>query len=134
MPSKDDKHNLLLLDFPADDSWQVKCKLEHDTGMTFEVRWIEGRIKVHRLRRIINYFLFPLKPFMQRKRLGVLIAWQQFYGIVFAWLCKLFCVKKTVKLVIMTFIYRPKAGVMGKFYEWWVKKAVCSHYVDKVVV
>ena len=23
---------------------------------------------------------------------------------------------------------------MGKFYEWWVKKAVCSHYVDKVVV
>ncbi len=134
MPLTHDKRNLLLLDFPADGTWPMKRRLEQDTGMSFEVRWIEGRIKVSRLRRVMNYFLFPLKPFLQRKRLGVLISWQQFYGIVFAWLCKLFSVKKTVTLIIMTFIYRPKAGVMGKIYEWWVRKAVCSRYVDKVVV
>lgn len=134
MPSQNDKHNLILTDFPATDSWAVKRRLEHDTGMAFEVRWIEGRIKVHRLRRMMNYFLFPLKPFVQRRRLDVLITWQQFFGIVFAWLCLLFHVKKSVKLIIMTFIYRPKRGPAGRLYEWWVKRAVCSRYVDTVVV
>lgn len=135
MPStKEEKRNLILADFPVDDTWELKRQLDAAVGRPFEVRWVEGRIHVNRFKRMANYFVVPFGPFLHRRRWNIVVTWQQFYGIVFAFLSRLFGVKKTCRLVILTFIYRPKHGLAGKLYERWMRYAVNNRYVDLIVV
>lgn len=34
----------------------------------------------------------------------------------------------------MTFIYKPKKGLKGKAYDWFMKRIVCSEYVDRFII
>jgi len=60
--------------------------------------------------RYMSYFLCPLIFLFKRKHYDTIVAWQQFYGINFAFLSRLLHVKHCNRLIIMTFIYNPNGG------------------------
>ena len=62
------------------------------------------------------------------------LCWQQFYGIAIAFFCRLFHMKKKYQLVIMTFIYKQKKGLAGRLFYHFVKYAITSPYVDKIIL
>lgn len=80
--------------------------------------------------RYMKYFIFPLKIFLKRKRYNVIIGWQEFYGLIFAFYCRLFHVNKINKVVIKNFIYKPKKGVLGKIYFRFMNYIATSKYID----
>ena len=63
-----------------------------------------------------------------------LLCWQQFYGIAIAFFCRLFHLKKRFRLVIMTFIYKPRSGFAGRLFERFVRYAVTSDAVDRILL
>lgn len=81
------------------------------------------------LRRYATYIFRPLSVVF-RKDLERIVAWQQFYGISYAFWSRLLRRSKTAQLTAMTFIYKPKRGFVGKVYERFVGYALKSCYID----
>ena len=100
--------------------------------------WLVMHSKDNGKKGIIHYLrfiFFPLKVFIKRKKIKKLIlSWQQYYGLIYAFYCKLFHVKKANSLIIMMFIYNPKNGLIGKIKFKFIKKIIRSKYIDKLVV
>lgn len=93
----------------------------------------DGRIHIPKWRRILNYFIFPLCFILRhRHNIGNVIAWQQFYGLMLAFYNRLFPINCSV--IILTFIYKHKSGIVGKILHWFVNKAVTAECVRAVVV
>lgn len=69
--------------------------------------------------------------FFNRKKVKRIIAWQQFYGSIYAFYCRLFRVKKCNFLCVNFFVYREKKGLIGKIYYHFMKYIVTSQYIDK---
>ena len=61
------------------------------------------------------------------------IGWQAFYGLLYAFYCRLFHVKKVNTLLIKNFTYKPKKGLTGKIYFRFMNYIVKSKYVDVFV-
>lgn len=80
--------------------------------------------------RYIKYATIPFGLFLRRKRYENIITWQQYYGLFFAFYCRLFHVKKSNKLLVMTFIYKPKKGFVGKIYDSFFEYVVHGGYID----
>lgn len=93
----------------------------------------QGRKGLSNTMRYVKYFLFPLVIFLKRGRYDVIIGWQEFYGLLFAFYSRLFRVKKCNQLIIKNFIYKPKKGLIGKIYHWFMKFIVASGYVDTYI-
>ncbi len=93
----------------------------------------QGRTGLTNLVRYIKYFLFPLKIFWNRKKYSKIIGWQEFYGLIYAFYCRLFRVKKENTLIIKNFIYKPKKGLVGKVYFRFMNYIVKSGYVDTYI-
>lgn len=89
---------------------------------------------LHSFERYVKYFTFAWSLFYKRKSIGKLVSLQQFYGLLFAFFCSVFHVKKTTIVVIISFIYKTKKGILGRAYEKMVKKIVNSDYIDKIYV
>ena len=81
--------------------------------------------------RYMKYALVPLGVFFRRKKYDSIITWQQFYGLFFAFYCRLFRVKKINTLIVMTFIYKEKKGICGKLYRSFFDYVVRSKYIDR---
>ena len=81
------------------------------------------------LRRYATYIFRPLSVVF-RGDLERIVAWQQFYGISYAFWSRLLRRPKTARLTAMTFIYKPKRGIAGKVYERFVGYALRSCYID----
>lgn len=83
-----------------------------------------------KLRYYGGFFLFPCKFFLHRKRYDFVIGWQQFYAIIFAFLCRLFHVKKRNRVVAVNFTYKQKPGLIGKVYYKFMRYSADSEYLD----
>lgn len=83
--------------------------------------------------RQIKPFFIGLKILKKRKEINNIIFLQQFFGICFAFWCKLFKVKKNFNVEIITFIYKEKKGLIGKLYKKFINFAVNSGYIDKII-
>lgn len=83
--------------------------------------------------RYFKYFAFPFTVFLHRKEYDNIIGWQAFYGLLYAFYCRLFHVKKVNTLLIKNFTYKPKKGVIGRIYFKFMKYIVKSEYVDVFV-
>lgn len=126
--------NIILIDFPKIKNWEFKENLDKITNLRWEEvegvsNWIRKN-KISNFIRYIKYFLFPLDIFIKRTQYKNIVAWQQFYGLLYAFYCRIFHTKKHNNLVIMTFIYKPKKGLTGKLYFKFMKYVVQSKYVD----
>ncbi len=131
------KKNVILIDFPKFEKWEFKEGINEKTGLEWEeIEAISNGIrkgKISNIGRYLKYFLFPLKVFINRKKYANIIAWQQFYGVLYAFYCRIFHVKKSNNLIVMTFIYKQKNGFLGKLYYKFMKFIVQSKYVDTFI-
>lgn len=111
--------------------------LEQSTGLPWEAHVYTAnrgrKNKIGNLIRYFKYFAFPFKFFLHRKEYNNVIGWQAFYGLLYAFYCRLFHVKKSNTLLIKNFTYKPKKGIVGKIYFRFMNYIVKSKYVDVFV-
>ena len=109
--------------------------LAEKTGLEWvAVNWQSNQPRtgiMSELRRYATYIFRPLSVVF-RKDLDRIVAWQQFYGISYAFWSRLLRRPKTARLTVMTFIYKPKGGIAGKVYERFIGYALRSRYIDTV--
>ncbi|GHT76282.1 hypothetical protein AGMMS50262_14050 [Bacteroidia bacterium] len=128
--------NVLLLD-KREKEEEFVAGLEKATGEPWLVKSYvsnEGQTRLDNILRYVKYFYYPFLIFLNRKKYTRIVAWQQFYGLLLAFYCRLFRVKKSFSLIVMTFIYKPKAGIAGRIYAQFMQYAVNSCYIDKIIV
>lgn len=130
--------NLVLADTLITQDWEFVQGLEQSTGEDWTVMsWDNAGLnknKLSKIKRVFGYFTHAFEVFWIRKKFDQIVAWQQFYGIIYALMCCLFHVKKSNLMIVMTFIYKEKRGIIGKIYKKYMSKAVNSKYIDKLIV
>ena len=130
------RENLILVDFVPQDDWSFKSDLEKESNLTFKVviedtHNLQGKVSV--LFRYLSYFIVPIYYLLKRNSIEYIVAWQQFYGLLLAFWMRVFHIKKKNKLIVMTFIYKKRKGLVGKLYFQFIKYIVDSLYIDKFV-
>lgn len=126
--------NLIWCDFNPGDNWAFHNGLNKSSDKVWEKIISVNNDKTKNKSRYIKYFIFSFRQFIHRNKFTNIIAWQQFYGLIFAFFCRLFNVKKTFNLFVMIFIYIPKKGLVGRIYKAFIKFIVTSKYIDKIFV
>jgi hypothetical protein len=103
------KDNVILVDFEPKKDWEFEAEIKKTTKKEWKVlKCISHKDRIGfwaNVKRYFKYFFFSFKIFLQRRSYSNIIAWQQFYGLLFAFYCRLFHCKKRNRLMIMTFIY-----------------------------
>lgn len=131
------KNNTILIDFKLKPNWQmpeVLASVTHEPWIVEQCRtnhFHGGRVAS--LRRMLWYFLFPLQVALRRKRYCRIVAWQQFFGLNFAFWCRLLHLRKVNDVTVLTFIYKRKHGFAGAFYHKYMSYIVNSKYIDRFV-
>lgn len=129
--------NIVLIDFPKLENWEFIDELNKQTNLKWEeIEFVSNELRKSKFSNIIRYmkyFSFSFRVFLNRKKYSKIIAWQQFYGLLYAFYSRIFHVKKKNTLIIMTFIYKPKNGLIGKIYHKFMNYIVTSKYVDKFI-
>ncbi|MDD4371670.1 MAG: glycosyltransferase [Anaerostipes sp.] len=132
------RKNIVLADTILPKKWELVEGIRSKTKEVWEVLcWDNAGLNKSKftiLKRYFGYFSHAFSVFLNRKKYKNIVSWQQFYGLIFAYYCILFRRRKENNLVIMTFIYNPKKGKIGKIYYNMVKKAIQSIYIDKIIV
>ena len=93
-----------------------------------------GLVKFHSFKRYLSYFTTSWRLFKKRSQIRNILSIQQFYGLIFAFYCRLFKVKKNTKLVVLSFIYKEKPGILGLVYRNFIRYIITSEYIDKLIV
>lgn len=130
--------NVILADFPVPNKWEFLSGLEEATKEPWEVISLQSNrnhgSKLQNLIRYGKYFALSFCVFLKRTEYKNVIAWQQFFGIILACYLRLFRSKAALDITVMTFIYNPKKGLLGKLYHAFVRYAVSSEYIARIVV
>ena len=133
-----DKYNCVLVDFDYEKTNTNFLEiLENETSN----RWIINQRITNNLHgniikdviRFLIYFLYPLSILKYRKRIDKIVGWQQFYGLNYAFWCRLFHLKKINDLTVMTFIYKRKSGLVGTLYHKYMQYIITSKYIDRFI-
>lgn len=126
---------ILLIDSNYEEAEGFVRGLEEATASPWEVELYPNN-KTYGLRRYLKFFTVALHVVTHPARYSgkTLLCWQQFYGIAIAFFCRLFHLKKRFRLVIMTFIYKPRSGFAGRLFERFVRYAVTSDAVDRILL
>lgn len=125
-------NNYILFDGPP--SKEFMRGLEESSHMKWHALSCDGRANVAKWRRLLNYFIFPLRVLLGRRNIGHVVAWQQFYGITTAFYNSIVPLHKKMDMTIMTFIYNPKGGMVGRIFHRYIDRAICSSNVSNIVV
>ena len=129
------KKNVILADHDVSDDWEYKVAIENTTNEHWDLKvCLTNRLHGNKIKEIIRYFkyfVFSFKIFLKRNEYHKIIAWQQFYGLLIAFYCKIFKVKKYPDIYVMTFIYKPKKN---KIYNKFINYIVKSKYIKKLIV
>lgn len=132
------KRNLILTDCDPDEVITFKNGCEAASGLSFEIVSNVSNLNHgnawKRLKRYFSYFYFPFSIFLKRKELGVVVGWQQFHAINFAFFSRLFRTGNCVKTVAVNFTYKSKRGLVGKLYRRYMGYAVSSPYLYRIHV
>ena len=60
------------------------------------------------IKRYSNYFYVAWKYFVHRKEYRIIVAWQQFYALIYSFYSSLFRAKKSNTLIVGNFTYKEK--------------------------
>lgn len=131
------KENVVLVDYEENDSWAFLEALGNRTSSHWVLKKkVTNRMHgtfVKNLCRQLWYFLFPLLIVLRRGRYDKIVGWQQFYGLNFAFWCRLFHLRKVNDLTVMTFIYKKKSGMAGRLYHKYIRYIVTGRYIDRFI-
>lgn len=124
---------LLLLDSAPEPEWNYAQLLTQQTGLTWVTWHADSHFADASLLKKCKFFILPLRLLAHRRAFEIIYSYQQFYGLVYAFYCDLLGLKKCGHLLVATFIYRPKAGLKGRLYAWFMRRAVQSGAVDRIL-
>lgn len=129
------KKNIILVDFDVTEKWDYLLAIEKVTNTKWHIKkCITNKLHGNRIKTIIRYFyyfVFSLKIFLYRNQYEKIIAWQQFFGLILAFYCRLFRVSFCPQIFVMTFIYKPKKN---RLYNWFIMYVTQSKYITKLIV
>ena len=131
-----EKKRLLVVGNVVPQDWEFHRGVEAATGKPWDVQVnvINRYDGLHRFTRYLTYLFAPLRLFFIRNRYEKIVYWEQFLGLVLVFYCRLFHVKKCPEISIMALIYKPKGGLIGKVFAWFVRYAVTSEHVRRIIV
>ncbi len=126
--------NIILCDCHADEVVSLCSSLNSCSENKFSIKshisnW-KRTGKFSEIKRYAKYFAVAWKYFLKRKDFDVIVGWQQFYTLIFAFFCATFKVKKRNILVALNFTYKEKKGKVGKIYHWFMSRCVQTGYMD----
>lgn len=130
--------NLVVTDTRPGNNWRFDEIVSEYTGLNWTL--LDGGLQYklgtfrEKAKRYSNLICFPFQLFINRKKFHNLIAWQQYYGLMYAFYCMIFRVKKRNYCMIMTFIYRQRSGCLGWLQKFVATKILNSKYIDRVLV
>lgn len=130
--------NIIVTDTKPGANWNFAELLSAETNMEWTL--LDGGLQYkltgvkEKLKRYVNFVVFPCNLVVNRKKIKNIIAWQQYYGLFYALFSKFFHLKKRNYCMIMTFIYNQRKGIFGKFQYGLVKALLHSCYIDSVLV
>ena len=55
------------------------------------------------------------------------------HGLFFAAYSRFFRIRKHINLTVLTFIYKPKNGLIGRIYDLFIRFAIESKYIDRII-
>lgn len=126
--------NIVMFDNDPKEYKEYLEGIREGTGLEWEPKCFKANnpqtSKFIKLIIYIKYFIFPLKIFLVRKKYNIIIGWQAFYAISFAFFCRLFHVKKQNFVVVQHCIYKAKKGLIGKIYKSFMRFSLNNKYVD----
>lgn len=130
------KKRVILAGNPVPEDWEFQKGIEKETGKLWEVKrcCINEYAGIKKYTRYLKYVFYPMYLIAVRKQYETIISWEQFFGLMLAFYLRILHVRSCPPIDIMTFIYRPKKGVIGSAYYCFVKSAVTSRYVRKIYV
>ncbi len=130
------KKSVILAGNPVPADWEFQKGIEETTGQPWEVRrWcINEYTGIKKYTRYLKYIFYPMYLAVVRDRYERILSWEQFFGLVLAYYLRIFHCRKCPPIDIMTFIYRPKKGIIGKIYFHFVRSAVTSPYIRRIYV
>ena len=129
--------NLIITDFQVPHDWQFLQGIEETSHKKWTIKAYNNNKhgnQIVNIKRYFGYFLIPFTVCLNNSKYNYVIGWQQFYGIILSFYLKLFRSKSSIKIVILTFIYKPKKGLIGKLYKNFIKYALDSKYIYKIIV
>lgn len=133
-----DTVNLVCVDVLVNSDWELAKGIKSTSKDKWEIKcWNNAglmRNKFDYIKRILGYFVHAFWLFVNRKKYNKIVCCQQFYGLIYAFYCRIFHVKKVNTLLITTFIYRERGGVLGSIYRKFISNVINSDYIDKIVV
>lgn len=127
------KKNIVLADCVPEEVATLLEGLEQNLGI-FDIKshianW-KRTGKKSELKRYIEYFKVGFYYFVHRNQYDIIIGWQQFYVLIFAFFCNIFHVKKVNTLIALNFTYKAKNGSLSGIYRWFMKKCIKPQYMD----
>lgn len=130
------KKGVILAGNPVPEDWDFRKGMEEETGEGWEVKrcCINEYAGAKKYTRYVKYVFYPLYLIAVRRQYKVIISWEQFFGLVMAFYMSILHIKACPPIDIMTFIYKPKKGFIGKAYYRFVRRAVNSAYVRRIYV
>lgn len=133
-----ERKNVILVDFNAPKDWEFLDAIEKSSSEKWNVKkYVSNRNHGNVLQKLIRYtkyFITPFDVFLHRVEYSQVLGWQQFYGLILAFYCRLFRVKNVPLITVMTFIYKPKSSLIGRGYEKFVRYCVTSNCINKIIV
>lgn len=129
--------NLLITDFEIDENKHefLLCLKRYDKNNHWRAMGVSttGR-HVSKMEKACRWMSLSFRVFRERNRYDVILGWQQFLGMMVAALCRFFHVRKSFRIIVMTFIYKERKGLSGWLRKRFVSYAVNSEYVDKIIL
>lgn len=130
--------NAILIDFEPNSLWDFDKVISNETNEKWEVLKEVSNLNqgslFQNIIRYLKYFSFPFCILLKKKQYSKLIAWQQFYGIIYSFYTQLFKISKGPDLYIMTFIYKEKNGVIGILYKKFINYSLKSKFIKQIFV
>ena len=130
--------NVVLTDFAIGHDWEFLGGLREGSGAEWDVEFcvsskLFGSVW-NKVKRMSIYVGFPFRLFLRREDYGTIVAWQQFYGILLAFYCRFFHVRKAPDIYILPLIYKEKKGLAGRIYRWFMRYSLGSSCVKGIFV
>lgn len=128
--------NLILTDFKPENNWPFVQVLR--TRGHWDIRSCVSNTRFFHTRvgtlvRYLFYFLFPLRYVLNNRSYDVVLGWQQFYALNYAFWLRLFHCRSSVRIVVMTFIYKEKKGFCGQIYHKYIHYCLSCPNLSKLI-
>ena len=105
------KQNIILIDSNETEGLDFKKGVEEATEKKWQLIVKNSNNRSSKLSNLIRYCKYAVVPFfvfLKREKYDAIITWQQFYGLFFAFYCRVFHVKKQ-----NTFIKKRRGLLVG---------------------